>query len=87
MLSDEGAALLVAQDLNIEIEQQGSLEELQINDLIPNFNDVTITGRVVDVWPIREFTKRDGNIGKLARLVLTDKTGKIFCVFCAKLNW
>lgn len=81
LLSDEGAALLVAQDLDIEIEQQGSLEELQINDLIPNLNDVTITGRVVDVWPIREFTKRDGNIGKLARLVLTDKTGKIFCVF------
>ena len=78
LLSDEGAALLVAQDLDVEIEQQESLEELHINDLIPNLNDVTITGRVVDIWPIKEFTKRDGNIGKLTRLVLTDKTSNIF---------
>ncbi|WP_455276160.1 hypothetical protein [[Eubacterium] cellulosolvens] len=81
LLSDEGAALLVAQDLDIDIEQQESLEELQINDLIPNLNDVTITGRVVDVWSIKEFTKRDGKTGKFVRLGFADKTGKIFCIF------
>lgn len=81
LLSDEGAALLVAQDLTVEIEQDERLEELQVTDLISNLNDVTIIGRVLSVWPLREFTKRDGNIGKYVRLVLADKTGKIFCIF------
>jgi len=78
LLSNEGAARLVAQDLLIKIDGR-SFSEVKIIDLVTNLNDVTITARVIAQWPIREFKKQDGTLGKLLRLVLADKTGTIRC--------
>ncbi len=55
--------------------------ELQISDLLPDLNDVTITGRVLSVWPLKEFERGDGSLGKLTKLILADKTDKISCLF------
>jgi len=78
LLSDEGATRLVAQDLLVEIEAK-RMAEIGIIDLVTGLNDVTITGRVMVVWPAQEFRKSDGSTGKILRFLLADGTGKIHC--------
>jgi len=78
LLSDEGATRLVAQDLLVEMEAK-RMAEIRIVDLVTGLNDVTITGRVVVVWPAQEFRKSDGSTGKILRFILADRTGKIHC--------
>ncbi len=78
LLSDEGAARLVAQDLLIKLNGR-SFSEVKIADLVTNLNDVTLTSRVIAQWPLQEFQKKDGTLGKLLRVVLADKTGTIKC--------
>jgi len=79
LLSDEGAARLVAQDLLVRVDGR-TFSEIKIADVVTNLNDVTLTGRVIAQWPLREFRKQDGTSGKLVRLVLGDRTGRMKCV-------
>jgi len=78
LLSEEGAALLVAQDLSVNIDQE-EIRPLQIDDLVSDLNNITITGRVIHTSSIKEFVRTDGSSGKYIKLILADKTGKIFC--------
>jgi len=78
LLSDEGAARLVAQDLLVKIEGR-TFGEIKIVNLVTSLNDVTLTGRVVAQWPLQEFQKQDGTSGKLVRLIIADKTGTLRC--------
>jgi len=78
LLSDEGATRLVAQDLLVEMEAK-RMAEIRIANLVTGLNDVTITGRVIVVWPTQEFRKNDGSTGKILRFILADRTGKIYC--------
>ncbi len=79
LLSDEGAARIVAQELFVKINGK-SFNQIKLKDLVTNLNDITLTVRVIAVWPIKEFKKSNGNIGKILRIVLADKTGTIRCV-------
>ncbi len=78
LLSEDGAALLVAQDLNVNIDQE-KIRPLQIDDLVSDLNNITIGGRVIHKSPIKEFVRADGSSGKFIKLILIDNTGKIFC--------
>lgn len=78
LLSDEGAARLVAQDLLVRINSK--ISEVKIGDLVSGLNDVTLTGVVIGQWPIKEFRKQDGTIGRLLKLMLGDDTGTIRCI-------
>ncbi|MGQ9544047.1 MAG: OB-fold nucleic acid binding domain-containing protein [Candidatus Bathyarchaeia archaeon] len=77
LLSDEGAARLVAQDLLVKVDSK--ISEVKIEDLVSGLNDVTLTARVIAQWPIQEFRKQDGTSGRLLKLILGDKTGTIRC--------
>lgn len=79
LLSDEGAARLVAQELLVKTEEK-KLEEISIGNLCDGLNDVTLIGRVITVWPIQEFQRMDGTLGKIMRILLADKSGKVQCI-------
>ncbi|MBS7622094.1 hypothetical protein KEJ39_00235 [Candidatus Bathyarchaeota archaeon] len=79
LLSDEGAARLVAQDLEVRVNGR-SFSEIKIADLVCNLSDVTVKGRVIAQSPVREFRRRNGTLGKLLRLILADKTGTVKCL-------
>jgi len=79
LLSDEGAARLVAQDLAVKIDGR-AFNEIKIANLVSNLSDVTLRGRVLALWPLQEFRRQDGTVGKLVRLILADKTGTIRCL-------
>jgi replication factor A1 len=78
LLSDEGAARLVAEELLIQMRGK-DLGRMQVKDLVSGLNDVTISGRILLAWPPREFQRRDGTSGRVVRLVIVDRTGRASC--------
>jgi len=78
-LSDQGAAMLVAQDLDVEIERSGP-PEIKIRDMVSSLSDVTVTGKVTTVSTLQEFKRKDGSSGKALRFILADSTGEVNCV-------
>jgi len=75
--TDETAARIVASELGVEIFQKLLQLEILIQDLIPGLNDVTVSGRVVTIYPPKTFTRRDLTEGKFARLLITDRSGTL----------
>ncbi len=76
LLTDEGAAHLVAGDLGVSLSGSGSFKNtLDIKDLIIGSSDVSISGKVVITYPTRSFRKKDGAEGRVGRFVLQDGTG------------
>ena len=76
---DEVAARLVANDLGVEIPSAEDTfhAEIAVKDLVSGLNDVTIVGRVIIVYPVQTFPRSDLTEGKVARLLLADKTGSL----------
>ncbi len=76
---DEVAARLVANDLGVEIPsaEDSFHAEIAVKDLVSGLNDVTIVGRIIVVYPVQTFPRSDLTEGKVARLLLADKTGSL----------
>jgi replication factor A1 len=63
--------MLVARDL-------GSPDLLtKIGSIRPEMGNVTFTGRVIAVSPVREFQRSDGSLGRVANITLADETGSV----------
>jgi len=78
LLSDEGAARLVAEELLIQTSGT-ALGRMQVKNLVSGLNDVTLSGRILMTWPPQQFQRRDGTTGRLMRMVLVDRSGKTRC--------
>jgi ssDNA-binding replication factor A large subunit len=76
LLSDEGAARLVAEELLIQTRGT-ELGRMRMKDLVPGLNDVTISGRILLTWPPQDFQRKDGTPGRVMRIILADKSGKV----------
>jgi len=76
LISKEGAAHIIANELNVKIMDDNLNRKLRISNLFPGISSVNITGKVVDVQGVREFKtlKREG---KVASFTLGDETGTI----------
>jgi replication factor A1 len=76
---DEVAAKLVASELGVEIPRADEAIQgaILIKDLVSGLNDVSITGRLIIVYPPQTFSRSDMTEGKVARLLLADKTGSL----------
>ena len=71
-LTDQGALFLVAGELGVSLRKDESVSDLTIKDLYIGANDVTVAARVLAVYPVATFNKKDGGIGKYRRLALFD---------------
>jgi replication factor A1 len=78
-LLDDVAARMVASELGVEIphEEESFKSEISVGSLVSGLNDVTLTARVIIVYPIQTFFKPDLTEGKVARLLLADKSGTL----------
>ena len=70
LISKEGAAQIIAAELGINFEDQ----DLKVNELMPGMRRVNIVGKVVNLFPVREFSK-NGREGKVANFILADDSG------------
>jgi len=80
LLSDEGAARLVAQQLMVVPVSTIGLKDQRIMSVHAGFNDVTITGLILSLSEIRQFERSDGKQGKVLRIRITDGSGEMSCV-------
>ena len=71
LIADETLLRLIAARYGIEIIKRRVYRKLSISQLVPGLNDVTVTGRVVVVYPPRTF--KGERSGKIANLIITDK--------------
>jgi len=71
LIADETLLRLIAARYGVEILKDRVHRKLSISHLVPGLNDVTITGRVVAVYPPRTFEGERS--GKFASLMIADK--------------
>ncbi|KYH39189.1 MAG: Replication factor A (ssDNA-binding protein) [Candidatus Bathyarchaeota archaeon B23] len=81
LLTREAAAHLVASALGVEGAGEAIEAKMRIGGLTSGLNDVSVTGRVIHVYPSRSFTRSDGREGKVLRMLLGDSTGVVSVVF------
>ena len=72
LISKEGAAQVIAAELGISFDN----EKLKINELVPGMRKVNVVGKVINIFPVREFSK-NGKEGKVANFVIADDSGNI----------
>ncbi len=76
-LTDEAAARLVAAEHGVEIIfKKRLLPRIRIRQLVSGLNDVTISGRVLQVAAPRFFSRSEGD-GQVAQIQIADSTGTI----------
>lgn len=71
-LTDQGALFLIAGELGVQL-QHLMATDLTLKDLYAGANDITIVARVLGIYPISEYKKKDGGTGRYRRLVLFDQ--------------
>lgn len=78
LVSEEGAAHIIANELGIKIFDVSG--ELKIKDILLGMKSVDVVGKVVRKYELREFATEKRK-GKVANLSLADETGTIRVVF------
>ena len=71
-LTDQGALFLVAGDLGVSLRKDNGSSDMRIGDLYIGANDVTVVARVLAIYPVATYNKRDGGQGRYRRLALFD---------------
>ncbi|MFH1276463.1 MAG: OB-fold nucleic acid binding domain-containing protein [Candidatus Woesearchaeota archaeon] len=78
LISEEGAAHIIANEFGVDLVVQG--DKLKIKQVYAGMRDISTLGKVVRKFDIREFAKED-RTGKVCSIVLGDETGTIRVVF------
>ncbi len=68
LVSKEGAAQIVAAELGINFDQ----ERMKISELVHGMRRVNVVGKILEVFPIREYSK-NGREGKVCNLLIADE--------------
>lgn len=72
LISKEGAAQIIAAELGITFDNV----QLKISELMSGMRKANFVGKVINLFPIREF-ERNGQPGKVANFIVADDTGSI----------
>lgn len=69
LVSREGAAQIVAAELGINFDQ----ERLKIAEIVHGMRRANVVGKIVEVYPVREYNK-NGREGKVCNLLVADES-------------
>ncbi len=73
LISKEGALQVISAELGISFENEKS----KIEELLPGMRKVNVVGKVIRLFPVRSFTTKKGEEGKVANLFIADDTSNI----------
>jgi len=79
LISEEGAAHIIANELGVEIVST-TQKKLKVKEIYSGMRSVTTVGKVLRKFEVREFAK-DGRSGRVGSLVIGDESGTIRVVF------
>lgn len=68
-LTDQGALFLIAGELGVRL-QRIQQTEMTLKDLHVGANDITVVARILSIYPVSTYKKKEGGEGKYRRLVL-----------------
>ena len=77
LVNEESAAMIVARDLGIDLQQLSPRARMKIADVNEGTRSVTLTAKVVGIDTVREFARAGGGTGRVASITVADDTGKI----------
>ena len=73
LISEEGAAYIVAKELDVAIIKQ---ERLDIAHVIPGMQNVDVIGKITKMSPVHEFSTEKAK-GRVTNVTIADQTGSI----------
>jgi ssDNA-binding replication factor A large subunit len=76
LVSRETAAFIVAQEIGLKIEEEVT-PELTVSQLTAGMRKVALTGKVLAAGPTDEYTKKDGTLGHVQRLIVQDESDRV----------
>ena len=81
LISDEGALLIIAKELMVDVKTQEKeyLNEidLKVKDVSLGMKNLTLTGRIAEIYKIFSFNRNDGTEGQVGSFLLNDGSGAI----------
>ena len=78
IVNEESAAMIVARELGIDLQQVSSSARQKIEDISEDLRNVALTAKVVHIGTVRTFTRKDGGgEGKVASIKVADESGQI----------
>ena len=72
LISKEGAAQVIAAELNINFDKQF----IKISQILPGMRKINVFGKVIQMYPVREYNK-NGRAGRVASFVIADETSNL----------
>jgi len=76
-----GKVILSPEDVDYKKYHKISFKSINISDINLNLNSLSLEGKVIQLSPKREFTRKDGELGNVQSLTLLDSTGSIRITF------
>lgn len=73
--------VFVVEGEEAEVVPEITLEWSTIEELVPNQSRANIKGKIAGIFPPKEFSRKDGTLGKVASLILVDETGECRVTF------
>ena len=77
IVNDESAAMIIARELGIDLQQISGKGRLQIKEITEETRNVSIIVKVVGIGEVRTFSRQDGTEGKVANLTVADENDRI----------
>jgi len=72
LISKEGAAQVIAAELNINFDKQ----LIKISQIVPGMRKINLIGKIINLAPIREYNK-NGRAGRIGSFTLADETSNV----------
>ncbi len=76
-----GKVILSPDDVDYNNYPKLETELINIKDINLNHNSVSIEGKVIQIFPLKEFTRKNGELGRVRSLALLDSTGSVRIAF------
>ncbi|MDP4012666.1 MAG: OB-fold nucleic acid binding domain-containing protein [Candidatus Nanoarchaeia archaeon] len=76
LISKEGAAHIVANELGVKLLDPLNKREIKIERLVSGMRSVIVAGKVLKLYRVFEFNK-NGRSGKVASFLIGDETGRV----------
>lgn len=80
LISREGAAHIVANEMGVKLFDDLRNRKLKINNLLGGMRSVTLAGKITQLFGVNHYNK-NGREGKVANMFIADETGRVRLVF------
>ena len=81
LISDEGALLIIAKELMVDVKTQEKEYlneiELKVKDVSVGMKNLTLAGRINEIYKVFTFNRNDGTEGQVGSFLLDDGSGAI----------